>query len=99
VDIQGPSVHNDNVLRVLANSPFYQPKNLSNNRDKDIYSDLQPVIIPAKIFHSLVKSEPNVQDFNEPDNDIRIELVADTANGLTTPQKTVYAFLEKYETV
>jgi len=26
-------------------------------------------------------------------------LVADTANGLTTPQKTVYAFLEKYQIV
>jgi hypothetical protein len=99
VDTQGPAVHNDNMLRVLANSPYYQPKNLNQNRDKDIATDYQPIMFPAKIFHSIVKGQPNVQNFNEPDNDIRVELVADTANGLTTPQKTVYVFLEKYETV
>lgn len=97
IDSNGSAVHLDNMMRTLSNSPYYQPKNLSQNRDKEIVSDYKPTIFPGKIFHSLMKGEPHVLPFNEPDRDIKVELVAKA--GLTTPQKMVYIFFEKWAEV
>jgi hypothetical protein len=97
IDSSGSAVHLDNMMRVLSNSPYYQPKNLSQSRDKEIVSDYKPTIFPGKIFHSLMKGEPHVLPFDEPDRDIKVELVAKT--GETTPQKMVYIFFEKWAEV
>lgn len=97
IDSNGSAVHLDNMMRTLSNSPYYQPKNLSQSRDKEIVSDYKPTIFPGKIFHSLMKGEPHVLPFEEPDRDIKVELVAKT--GETTPQKMVYIFFEKWAEV
>ena len=97
IDSNGSAVHLDNMMRTLSNSPYYQPKNLSQTRDKEIVSEYKPTMFPGKIFHSLMKGEPHVLPFEEPDRDIKIELVAN--NGQTTPQKMVYIFFEKWAEV
>lgn len=97
IDSSGSAVHLDNMMRTLSNSPYYQPKNLSQNRDKEIVSDYKPTIFPGKIFHSLMKGEPHVLPFDEPERDIKIELIAKV--GETTPQKMVYIFFEKWDEV
>lgn len=97
IDSNGSAVHLDNMMRTLSNSPYYQPKNLSQNRDKEIVSEYKPTMFPGKIFHSLMKGEPHVLPFEEQDRDIKIELVAEA--GQTTPQKMVYIFFEKWAEV
>jgi hypothetical protein len=97
IDSNGSAVHLDNMMRTLSNSPYYQPKNLSQNRDKEIVSEYKPTMFPGKIFHSLMKGEPHVLPFEEPDRDIKIELIAEA--GQTTPQKMVYIFFEKWAEV
>jgi hypothetical protein len=97
INSDGSAVHLDNMMRTFSNSPYYQPKNLSQNRDKEIVSEYEPTMFPGKVFHSLMKGEPNVLPFNEPERDIKIELVAEV--GQTTPQKNVYIFFEKWAEV
>ena len=97
VDSQSPAVHNDNLVNVLSNSPQYKPQNINQKRDVQLRSQMSPILWPAKVFHSTIKGEPNVQEFNGNDRNLKIELVAD--NGKTTPQKMVYVFLEKYALV
>lgn len=97
INSDGSAVHLDNMMRTFSNSPYYQPKNLSQNRDKEIVSEYKPTMFPGKVFHSLMKGEPNVLPFNEPERDIKIELVAEV--GQTTPQKNVYIFFEKWAEV
>jgi hypothetical protein len=99
VDSSGSAVHKDNMLRVFANSPYYQPKNLDSDRDKEINGQLVPIVFPGKVFHSIIKGDPHVQDMAAPDRNIKVELVADTNNGYTTPSKMVYIFLEKWDEV
>ena len=85
------------MLRTFSNSEFYKPKNLSTYRDQDIESYIKPTLFPAKLYASTVKGESNVQNFNNPDKNVKVELVA--ANGASTPQKMVYMFLEKFDRV
>jgi hypothetical protein len=95
VDSAGSAVHKDNLLRVFGNSPYYPPKSLVSSRDKEIVQGLEPTMFVGKIFHSLKKGDPQVLPFDLPDRNIKIELVA--ADGLSTPTKNVYIFLEKWE--
>jgi hypothetical protein len=97
IDSSGSAVHLDNMMRTFSNSPYYQPKNLSQNRDKEIVSEYKPTMFPGKIFHSLMKGEPHVLPFNEPERDIKVELIAKT--GEVTPQKMIYFFFEKWDEV
>jgi hypothetical protein len=88
-------VHTDNVVRVLSNSQYNQPKNLSNTRDDEITQVQYPLMFPAKVFQSVMKGSLNVQDFKEMDNDVRVELVAAS----TTPATMIYAFGERFNRV
>ena len=95
VDSSGSAVHRDNLLRVFGNSPYYAPKSIVANRDKEIASGFEPTMFVGKVFHSLMKGDPQVLPFEEPDRNIKIELVA--ADGSSTPTKNVYIFLEKWD--
>jgi hypothetical protein len=44
-----------------------------------------------------MKGEPHVLPFNEPERDIKVELIAKT--GEVTPQKMIYFFFEKWDEV
>lgn len=94
VDSNNSAVHKDNLNRVFGNSPYYQPKSLVGNRDKEIVNGFEPTMFVGKVFHSLKKGDPQVLPFEEPDRNIKIELVA--ADGSTTPTRNVYVFLEKW---
>lgn len=91
--------HLNNMIRTLTNSNYYLPRNLSQIRDNEMTTQVRPVIFPAKFFKSMNQGEEAVQDFGLPDKNIRIELVADEANGYTTPQKQVYIFFQTYKLV
>ena len=91
------AVHKDNLLRVFGNSPYYAPKSIVSNRDKEIASGFEPTMFVGKVFHSLMKGDPQVLPFQEPDRNIKIELVA--ADGSSTPTKSVYIFLEKWDQI
>jgi hypothetical protein len=88
------SIHKDNLLRVFGNSPYYQPKSIVSYRDKEIANGFEPTMFVGKVFHSLMKGEPQVLPFEHPDRNIKVELVA--ADGKATPTKNVYVFLEKW---
>lgn len=90
-------VHQDNMVRVLSNSQYNQPKNLNNQRDDEITQSQYPLMYPAKIFQSVLKGELNIQDFNKEDTDLRVEILA--GSGLTTPACMVYAFGERFNKV
>jgi hypothetical protein len=91
IDAPASAVHIDNLSKVLQNSSTYQPKNLSQNRDKEIESDVLPSIFPAKICSSMIKGEPMLQPEGV-DRNLRVELVADAGTLLTT----VFMFQEKW---
>ena len=91
------AVHKDNIIRVFGNSPYYPPKSIVANRDKEIASGFEPTMFVGKIFHSLMKGDPQVLPFQEPDRNIKVELVA--ADGSVTPTKSVYIFLEKWDQI
>lgn len=97
VDSNNSAVHKDNLNRVFGNSPYYQPKSLVGSRDKEIVNGFEPTMFVGKVFHSLKKGDPQVLSFDEPDRNIKIELVA--ADGSTTPTRNVYVFLEKWSLV
>ena len=88
-------VHTDNMVRVLTNSQYNQPRNLSNTRDDEITQSKYPLIYPAKMFQSVLQGKLNIQDFNQHDNDLRVELVAPTL----TPGCMVYCFGERFNRV
>lgn len=87
-------IHLDNMVKTLGNSIVYKPKNLSNDRDNSIWTDIAPKMICGKIFNSMDKGETNEQDFNAEDNDVKVEMLTSTGN--TTIAKTVYFFTEKF---
>jgi hypothetical protein len=91
------ALHLDNMYRTLSNSEVYKPVNLSLYRDQYLESNIQPTIFPAKLVASSVKGETNIQNFDLPDKNVKVELVA--ANGSSTPTKNVYMFLEKFDQV
>jgi hypothetical protein len=91
------ALHLDNMYRTLSNSEVYKPVNLSLYRDQYLESNIQPTIFPAKLVASSVKGETNIQNFDLPDKNVKVELVA--ANGTSTPTKNVYMFLEKFDQV
>lgn len=97
VNSNNSAVHKDNLNRVFGNSPYYQPKSLVGNRDKEIVNGFEPTMFVGKVFHSLKKGDPQVLPFDEPDRNIKIELVA--ADGSTTPTRNMYVFLEKWSSV
>jgi hypothetical protein len=97
VDSSGSAVHKDNLLRVFGNSPYYAPKSIVANRDKEVASGFEPTMFVGKVFHSLMKGDPQVLPFEHPDRNIKVELVA--ADGSTTPTKNVYIFLEKWDQI
>lgn len=95
VPIEGSAIYYDNLIRVLENSSEYSAKNLQKNRDYKIQSNIEPYIYTGKLFHNMVRNEPNVQNFDIPDINIKLELIAGT--GTTgTPQTNVYLFTEQY---
>lgn len=91
------AVHSDNMMRTFENSQYYKPSSLRGYKDTEIVPEFQPSLFVGKLFHSLLKGEPNVLDFNEQDKDVKVELVA--ADGTTTSQKMIYIFFEKWSEV
>jgi hypothetical protein len=87
------AVHNDNVGRVCANSPIYKLKNLRGNRDREINSEIEPIVFPAKLYNAMIAGESNVLEGN--DRNLRIELVP--AVGSSTASTNVYLFMEKHQ--
>lgn len=87
------AVHNDNVGRVCANSPIYKLKNLRANRDREISTDVEPIVFPAKLYNAVVGGESNVLE--GADRNLRIELVP--AVGSSTQSTNVYLFMEKHQ--
>ena len=65
--------------------------------DDGVASGFEPTMFVGKIFHSLMKGDPQVLPFQEPDRNIKVELVA--ADGSVTPTKSVYIFLEKWDQI
>jgi hypothetical protein len=89
------SLHNDNLMRVLNNSPYYPPKNLNQDRDDEEApnpTDINPIMYPAKVYPSMRKGEPVVNE------DIgRTNLKLELKSAATTPAANVYLFCEKYQ--
>lgn len=94
VDVSGV-VHYDNLVRVLSNSQYNNPRNINNKRDDDIKQGKTPLMFPAKVFNSVLGGKLNIQNFESMDNDVRVELVA---SNLTTPTM-VYCFGERFNRV
>jgi hypothetical protein len=95
VPIEGSAIYYDNLVRVLENSSEYTAKNLQEHRDYKIQSNIEPYIYTGKLFHNMVRNEPNVQNFDIPDINIKLELIAQTGS-VGTPQTNVYLFTEQY---
>lgn len=91
------AVHNDNMVRTFENSQYYKPSSLRGYKDTEIVAEFEPSLFVGKLFHSLMKGEPHVLDFNEQDKDVKVELVA--ADGTVTGSKMVYIFFEKWAEV
>lgn len=88
------SVHQDNVMRCGANSPVYKIKNLRGNRDREIQSEIEPFVFPAKLFSSMINGEDNVQPEGQ-DRNLRLELVPTTV----TQACNVFLFMEKHQEI
>jgi len=88
------STHLDNMIRTFDNSEIYKVRNLSKLRDDMIELDVQPVLFPAKLFHSTVKGEPNVLPVGQ--KSIRVEV--ETYQG-ATPSLNTYMVLEMYRQI
>lgn len=97
IDSAGSAVHIDNLNRVYSNSIEYQPKNLKLYRDEEILAIADPTLFPGKLYHSMLKGEPNLHDFNMPDKDLKIDI--ETEEGETTTSKTIYIFMEQWQQV
>lgn len=91
------AVHNDNMIKTFENSQYYKPSSLRGYKDTEITAEFEPSLFVGKLFHSLMKGDPHVLDFNEQDKDVKVELV--TADGTLTGQKMVYIFFEKWSEV
>lgn len=91
------SVHNDNMVRTFGNSHYHQLASLKGYKDTEITPLFEPSLFVGKLFHSLMKGEPQVLDFEAQDKDVKVELVA--ADGDQTPSKMVYIFFEKWSQV
>lgn len=91
------SLHEDNMLRALSNSPYYPCKNLNQDRDDEEApnpTSVNPLMYPAKVYQSMLKGEPVVN--SEPGNlNLKLEIVPES--GQTTPAGNVYLFCEKYQ--
>jgi hypothetical protein len=88
------AVHQDNIMRCGGNSPVYKIKNLRGNRDREIQSEIEPIMFPAKLFSSMVGGDENVQPEGM-DKNLRIELVPTT----TTLPCNVFLFMEKHQEI
>jgi len=88
------SVHQDNVMRCGANSPVYKIKNLRGNRDREIQSEIEPFVFPAKLFSAMINGEDNVQPEGQ-DRNLRLELVPTTV----TQACNVFVFFEKHQEI
>jgi hypothetical protein len=88
------AVHQDNVMRCGANSPVYKIKNLRGNRDREIQSEIEPFVFPAKLFSAMVGGEDNVQPEGQ-DRNLRLELVPTTV----TQACNVFLFMEKHQEI
>lgn len=88
------AVHQDNVMRCGANSPVYKIKNLRGNRDREIQSEIEPIMFPAKLFSAMVNGEDNVQPEGQ-DRNLRLELVPTTV----TEACNVFLFMEKHQEI
>ena len=92
------SLYLDMLHKVLSNSETYKPKNLRLKRDQEVVTTIEPTLFPAKIFQAQIKGEANVQDFNDSMPNFKIELLAQDG-GFSTPNRTVYVFLEKFSRI
>jgi len=88
------AVHQDNIMRCGSNSPVYKIKNLRGNRDREIQSEIEPIMFPAKLFSAMVGGEDNVQPEGQ-DKNLRIELVPSNV----TNACNVFLFMEKHEEI
>lgn len=90
----GSSLHQDNVMRCLDNSPVYKPNNLKAKKNDEIEESVEVCMIPGKIHRSSVNGEPMVQDGSSYNN-FRVELQPKTL----TQQCNVFVFCEKWASV
>lgn len=88
------AVHQDNVMRCGSNSPVYKIKNLRGNRDREIQSEIEPFVFPAKLFSAMVGGEDNVQPEGQ-DRNLRLELVPTSV----TQACNVFLFMEKFQEI
>lgn len=88
------SLARDNLGRCFANSPVYKLKNLRPNRDREIQSETEPIIFPAKLFNAQMGGEDNLQPEGQ-DRNLRLELLPQT----TTENTTVFLFMEKHQVI
>ena len=88
------SLARDNLGRCFANSPVYKLKNLRPNRDREIQSETEPIMIPAKLFNAQMGGEDNLQPEGQ-DRNLRLELLPQTV----TENTTVFLFMEKHQVV
>lgn len=87
------SLHQDNVVRVLDNSPNYKPNCLVSKRDDEVNNTIDVNMIVGKVHRSEINNEPNVQAPGQAV--LRVEL-----NPLTvTQQGTIFLFSEKYQQI
>jgi len=93
------SLHTDNMVRTLKNSPYYPVKNLNQDRDDEEApnpTEIDPIMYPAKLHPSMEKGQPIVEEGNEKVN-LKLEIIADDEQD--TPGTTLFLFCEKYQEI
>jgi hypothetical protein len=95
VDSADSAVHQDNIVRTFQNCQNGPNKlqNLRANRDREVTTEVEVCLYPAKIFSSMVAGEPNLQEENQRDRDLTVELLPENV----TPKTNVYIFMEKWD--
>jgi hypothetical protein len=95
VDSTDSSVHQDNIVRVFQNCQNGSVKlqNLRANRDREVTTEVEVCLYPAKVFSSMVAGEPNLQEENQRDRDLTVELLPESV----TPKTNVFIFMEKWD--
>lgn len=88
------SLARDNLGRCFANSLVYKLKNLRPNRDREIQSETEPIMFPAKLFNAQMGGEDNLQPEGQ-DRNLRLELLPQTV----TENTTVFLFMEKHQVI
>jgi hypothetical protein len=93
-NVPNSAVHQDNIVRTFQNcqNGNYKLQNLRSIRDREVTTEVEACIFPAKVFSSMVAGEPNLQEENQRDRDLTVELLPETV----TPKTNVYIFMEQW---